>query len=89
MVVPCYYIGMVINYAKCLFDEGNVKGFDACLNGFWAAIRGKGGGYDPRILMPSWLKAVFRFFVSWHPYFWVRLLRCDVIGIVRAAFAKA
>ena len=87
--VPAYYIGMVINYAKCLSDEGNEKGFDACLNGFWAALKGKGGGYDPTVIIPSALRSVFSFFVSWHPYFWVKLLRCDVRGIVRAALAKA
>jgi hypothetical protein len=84
-----YYIGMVINYANCLSDEGNEKGFDACLNGFWAALRAKGGGYDPTIVIPSSLKKVFRFFVAWYPHFWVRLFRCDVVGIGRAVLAKA
>jgi len=86
--LPGNYLGMVINYAKCLADEGNEKGFDACLNGYWAAIRGVGGGYDPTIIIPSYLKLIFCFLVSWYPYFWVHLLRCDVIGIVRMTWNK-
>lgn len=89
ILLPGYYLGMVINYALGLSDEGNVKGFNACMNGFWAALRTKGGGYDPTIVIPPWLKNIFRFFISWHPYFWVRLLRFDVIGIVRATLFKA
>jgi len=89
ILLPGYYIGMVINYSKCLSDEGNEKGFNACLNGSWAALRGIGGGYDPTIVMPSWLKKIFNFFVFWHPYFWVHFLRCDFTGIVRAALVKA
>jgi hypothetical protein len=89
ILLPGYYIGMVINYVNCLSDEGNEEGCEACLNGFWAAFRGKGGGYDPTIVIPVWLKITFCFFVSWYPHFWVRLLRFDVIGIVRAALAKA
>lgn len=89
ILLPGYYLGMVINYANCLSDEGNEKGFDACLNGFWAAFRGVGGCYDPTIIIPSWLRRIFCFFVFWHPYFWIHLLRCDIAGIVRASLAKA
>ena len=89
LYLPGNYIGMVINYAKCLADEGNEKGFDACLNGYWAAVRGIGGRYDPTIVIPSCLRLMFRFFVYWHPYFWIHLLRCDVTGMVRVALAKA
>lgn len=87
--IPGYYVAMVINYAQGLTVEGNEKGFNACLNGFWAAMKGKGGGYDPTIVVPVWLKAIFSFLVSWYPYFWIRLLRGDVIGIVRASLVKA
>lgn len=89
MLVPCYYIGMVINYAKCLSDEDNEKSFEACINGFWAAMRGKGGGYDSNIAAPFWIKCVFRFFVSWHPYFWSMLLRFNFREIAQAALSKA
>jgi hypothetical protein len=88
ILVPGHYIGMVINCAKCLSDEGNKRGFDACLNGFWAAFREMGGGYDPTIIIPSWLRSVFCFFVTWQPYFWVKLLKLDFRGIVRATFVK-
>lgn len=89
MSLPGHYIGMVINCAKCLSDEGSTEGLDACLNGFWAAIRGIGGGYDPAIVIPAWLKKVFCFFVLRQPYFWVRLFKLDFSGIMRAAFARA
>jgi len=87
--LPGYYIGMVINYANCLSEEGNEEGFNACLNGFWAAFKGKGGGYDPTIIIPSMLNKVFRFCISCYPHFWVRLFRCDIPGIVRTALTKA
>lgn len=86
---PAYYVGMVINYAKGLSDEGNEKGLEACLNGFWAAIKGIGGGYDANIAAPFWIKGIFRFFVSWHPYFWAMLLRFNFREIARAAYSKA
>ena len=86
--VPGYYIGMVINYASCLAEERNKAGFDACLNGCWAAFRGKGGGYDPTIVMPWWLKKIFIFSVACYPHFWVRMLRLDLTGIIRTALAK-
>jgi hypothetical protein len=77
--LPGYYLGMVINYAKCLSDENNVKSFEACLNGFWGDFKG----------ISSWLRRLFCFLVSWHPYFWVHLLKCDFSAIVRASLAKA
>lgn len=86
--VPAYYVGMVINYAKRLLDEGNQNGLEACLNGFWAAIKGIGGGYDTNISAPPWIKSLFRFFVSWHPYFWSMLIRMNFRGIARAAITK-
>lgn len=86
--LPGYYIGMVINYANCLSEEGNEDGLNACLNGFWAAIKGKVGGYDPTVVIPPLLKKVFCFYVSCYPHFWVRLFRCDFFGIIRTSLAK-
>lgn len=80
--VPCYYLGMVIREAKSLFDDGNEKNYDACLNGFWAALRGKGGVYDPTFVAPSVVRSIFAFFVSWHPFFWINLFRFNLKGIV-------
>lgn len=87
--VPSHYIGMIIPYAKYLSDEGNETSFDACLNGVWAAFRRKGGAYDPTFVTPSWFKIVFSFFISWHPYFWIRLFKGNVREIVRETLARA
>ena len=83
ILVPGYFIAMVIYNAKVLADEGNEKAYDACLNGFWAALKQKGGGYDPSVAIPPWLKAVFTFLVSWHPHFWVDFFKCNVGGMVK------
>jgi len=85
----CHYIGMVIGAAKNQSDKGNEISFDACLNGAWAAFLGKGGAYDQTIVIPSWLKTVFRFFGSWHPYFWVCLFNGNFRGIVRRTLTWA
>lgn len=89
VLLPGYYLGMVINYSNCLTEEGNTEGFNACLNGFWAAIMGKTGGYDPTIIIPTWLKIILSFYVSFYPHFWVRIFRCDILGIARTAIEKA
>ncbi len=83
--VPSHYVGMVINHARLLLEENNENGFDACLNGFWAALKGRGGAYDPTIIIPLWLKAVFSFFVTWHPYFWINLFKCNMRSMALAA----
>jgi hypothetical protein len=80
-LLPGYYMGAVINSAKILSDEGNEKSFDACLDGFWAALNGRGGTYDLKFAIPSWLRIVFKFFVTWHPYFWVNLFKFNFRGI--------
>jgi hypothetical protein len=85
VLLPGQYLGMVIRYARLLLDENNGKAFDACLNGFWAAVRGRGGAYDPAIAIPPWLKAVFSFFVTRHPYFWINLFTFNVRGMALAA----
>jgi len=85
--VPGYYIGMVIYNARVLSDEGNEKSFDACLNGFWAALREKEGGYDPTVVIPSWLKTIINFFVSWHPDFWIDIFKCNFGGVVKQILA--
>lgn len=86
--VPCHYIGMIIRYAKCLSDEGNEAGVDACLNGGWAAFRRRGGAYDPAFRIPSWFKYVLGFFISWHPHFWISLFKGNVREIIREAYAR-
>lgn len=73
--VLSHYISNIILCAKYLLDEGNKCGLDACLNGFWAAIRGKGGAYDSQIVMPFRMKYIFNLILSWHPYFWANLFK--------------
>lgn len=85
LFVPIHYVGMAINFARLLSHEHNEKGFDACLDGFWAALRGRGGAYDPATTAPPWLKPAFNFFVTWHPYFWINLFKCNMKAIVFAA----
>jgi GT2 family glycosyltransferase len=83
ILLPGYYIGMVIYNAKIFSDEGNERCFDACLNGFWAAVRGSEGGYDPTIVVPSYLKAIFKYFINYHPGFWIDFFKCNVVGVLR------
>jgi GT2 family glycosyltransferase len=87
-LLPAFYIGMVINYSKELSDEGNENGFKACINGLWAASKGEGGGYNANITAPSWIHKLFRFFVTWHPYFWVMLIRFNFRDIARTALSR-
>lgn len=50
---------------------------DACLNGAWCGICGRYGPINNDIKMPLVLKKIF----SWHPYFWVSLLRGEISKI--------
>lgn len=82
------YIGMMIAYAKYLSNEGNKNGYDACLNGVYAAFKGKTGAYDSMIHAPSLMKALFGFFVSRRPYFWINLFKGNVRRIFQMIISK-
>lgn len=87
--VPGHFIGMMISRAKFLADNGNEKGFDACLKGVWAALKGNTGAYDPTFAMPFWFESLFTFFVTWHPYFWINFFRGNFSVIAQRAFCGA
>ena len=88
ILVPGRFISMMIRSAKLISDEGNAGSYDACINGVWAAFRGRGGNYDQQAAIPLWFKTLFRFLVSWHPHFWISFFKGDVRGIVREALAR-
>jgi|GEM_PF-464231 len=83
------YIGMMIGYAKYLSDEGNRNGYDACLNGVYAAFKGNTGACDPTIVAPSLMKRVFGLFVGWRPYFWINFFKGNVREIFLMLMNKA
>lgn len=68
------YFADRISFFAVLRKENRLEAADACLNGTWAAIRGIGGPWDQNVRMPRIVKRI----LSWHPYFWVGLLRGDV-----------
>jgi hypothetical protein len=72
---------MTIKEAKVLADEDNIKNYEACINGFWAALKRKGGNYDPTFVIPPYIKSAIDFFVAWHPFFWINLFKFNFKGI--------
>lgn len=75
------YLAHVISYSAMLNDEGSAECVSACLDGAWSALRGIGGQRDETVEMPRWLKRIFYCFYSWHPYFWVGLLRGNFLSL--------
>jgi GT2 family glycosyltransferase len=82
------YISNMLSYAKYLFEEGKEESCTACVKGVWSALIRRGGGYDPMVETPGWFKALFTFFMIWHPYFWTNLFKGNVRGIVREALVR-
>jgi hypothetical protein len=67
------YLADRISFFSNLRKEGHIEASHACLDGVWAALRGIGGPRDDNVKMPRALKGI----LSWHPYFWVGLLKGD------------
>lgn len=75
------YLAYVISYGGSLREKNLPDSVEACLDGVWHAFRGAGGPRNPEITMPIPLRKMFHFLFSWHPYFWVDLLRGDLPAI--------
>lgn len=83
-----HYLGYSIGYAGTLKKENLNRSVEACFGGVWAAFHGIGGPWDETIKMPIWLKKIFICFCSWHPYFWVSLLKGDFFYIVSDVYKR-
>jgi hypothetical protein len=76
-----HYLADRISFFSELRKEGHFEAADACLDGVWAALRGIGGPRNSNIKMPR----IFKGILSYHPYFWVGLLK----GNIKATFLTA
>ncbi len=80
-------LSVLRNYISAVFasvgylNKNNNDCVDACLEGMWAALSGVVGSWDKSIKMPRWLRRISCFFISWHPYFWSKLLRGEFVNI--------
>jgi GT2 family glycosyltransferase len=81
------FIARVISSGARLREKGT-ECIDACFDGAWSAIRGIDGPCDKTVKMPSWLKMIFVFLSSWHPYFWGSLIKGDFVNIFSEAFKR-
>jgi len=88
LLVPFNYIGMVLNYAAYLSEVGNERSVNACLNGFWAAVCNRSGEYDNNIIIPSVIKKLLLFFISWHPHFWSMLIKFNFRSLLQKLYLK-
>jgi hypothetical protein len=68
------YMAHIIAYCGLLREKQLSESISASLDGMWHAFRGVGGPRNPEVKMPGSLKNVFKFMISWHPYFWCSLL---------------
>lgn len=84
-----HYIGVMIGHMKFFADEKNSPVFNAFLSGVWAAFRGHGGIPDLQLSVPKWFESAFKFFISWHPYFWINLFKGNLGSAARNRLAKA
>jgi hypothetical protein len=75
------YLSYVISYGGALREKNLRDSVDACLDGVWHALRDLGGPRDPKISMPSFLRRIFLFLFTWHPFLWSSLLRGDFKAI--------
>lgn len=82
------FIASTISYVSELRCENLIEAADVSLDGAWTAIRGIGGPLDKRLKMPHWLKKVFYFLSSWHPYFWVNLFKGNFLHITSEAIKR-
>jgi GT2 family glycosyltransferase len=78
------YLAWALRDAISLRDAGAPAAADACLDGAWSALRGKFGPRHETDRMPRALKAL----LSFHPYFWVGVLRADVPHVLRGVAAR-
>jgi GT2 family glycosyltransferase len=76
-----FFFANTISKFAGLRGENLLEAADACLDGAWAAIRGIGGPWNKNVKMPRIVKRI----LSWHPYFWVGLLRGNMGGILHTS----
>ncbi|WP_246545481.1 glycosyltransferase family 2 protein [Pelotalea chapellei] len=88
MVMFWHYLSVMIGHLKYFYDQEEKPIFNACLEGVWAALRGKGGAPDQKGALPVWFRAVFRLFISWHPYFWINLFKGTLASQTRTRLFK-
>lgn len=71
------FMAETIAYSALLREKNLNESADACFDGAWCALQGKGGTWNRNINMPIILKKIF----SWHPYFWANLLKGNFSSI--------
>jgi hypothetical protein len=79
------YLAKRISQSEYLKHSGDEECADACFDGTWSAVLDVGGGWDRSVRMPYLLKRM----LSWHPYFWVNLLKGNFSYIISETFKRA
>jgi len=75
------YIGMMIPHLRWLRDHGTPASLEASTSGLWAGLTDRGGGYDPDVQVPGWLRSIVGALVAWHPHFWSTVLTGNLGGL--------